>query len=121
MSLKHGKLTKTTLVSMPKITKLLLTSLVSEQPTKINMGQCCVMRHILMITMEKHFSQYLITCWINSGELHFLLYDKTEQLARDKPEITDCDIFLPTRILDIFFDIENDPSNEILQQLALLS
>ena len=56
-------------------------------------------------------------CWINSGELHFLSYDKTEQLARDKPEITDCDIFLPTRILDI----ENDPSNEILQQLALLS
>ncbi|CAB3981178.1 Hypothetical predicted protein [Paramuricea clavata] len=53
-------------------------------------------------------------CWINSGELHFLSYDKTEQLTRYKPEITDCDIFLPTRILDIFFDIENDPSNEIL-------
>ncbi|CAB3988976.1 Hypothetical predicted protein [Paramuricea clavata] len=59
--------------------------------------------------------------WIHSGELHFLSYEKTEQLARDKPEITDCDIFLPTRILYIFFDIENDPSNEILQQLALLS
>ena len=59
--------------------------------------------------------------WVHSGELHFLSYEKTEQLARDKPEITDCDIFLPTRILDIFFHIENDPSNEILQQLALLS
>ena len=59
--------------------------------------------------------------WVGSTELHFLSYEKTEQLATDMPDINDCNIFLPTRILDIFFDIENDPSDEMLNQLALLS
>ena len=37
--------------------------------------------------------------WIHSGELHFLSYKKTEQLARDKPEIT---IFANTNVRHIF-------------------
>ena len=60
-------------------------------------------------------------CWMHSQNLHYLSYEKTDQLAKDKPEITKCDAFLPTRILDIFFCIDNDPADEFLQQLALLS
>ena len=59
--------------------------------------------------------------WVHSQKLHYLSYEKTDQLAKDKTEITKCDAFLPTRILHIFFCIDNDPPDDILQQLALLS
>jgi hypothetical protein len=85
-------------------------SLMSEQSTNINMAQCCVTRHVLMVTMEKHFSQYRITS-VGFILVNFIPFHtkKTEQLARDKPEYGH------------IFDIENYPSNAILHQLALLS
>ena len=60
--------------------------------------------------------------WINSmGELHYLSYEKTEQLCEDTPDaFSSNDIFLPTRILNLFLDIDNNPPDDILNQLALL-
>ena len=59
--------------------------------------------------------------WINSmGELHYLSYEKTE-LCEDTPDaFSSNDIFLPTRILNLFLDIDNNSPDDMLNQLALL-
>ena len=61
--------------------------------------------------------------WVNEkGELHYLSLEKTQHLMRENPAIVASnDQFLPRRILDTFFNIEPDPPEEILKQLAILS
>lgn len=52
---------------------------------------------------------------------HYLTSEKTERLTREHPEIgTSSELFLPGKILDIFFNIDDDPSEDILKQLAVL-
>ena len=61
--------------------------------------------------------------WVNeNGELHYLSFEKTEHLTREYSKIaTSSDLFLPGRILDTFFNIEPDPPDDILEQVAILS
>ena len=60
--------------------------------------------------------------WINSkGELHYLSYEKTELLCQDIPDaFPSTGIFPRTRILNLFLNIDNNPPDDILNQLALL-
>ena len=61
--------------------------------------------------------------WVNeNGELHYLSFEKTEHLTREYSKIaTSSDLFLPGRMLDTFFNIEPDPPDDILEQIAILS
>ncbi|KAJ7386267.1 hypothetical protein OS493_010671 [Desmophyllum pertusum] len=50
--------------------------------------------------------------WLNeNGELHYLSFEKMEQLQKNVPELSVAsDLFLPGKILDIYFRMEPDPS-----------
>jgi hypothetical protein len=56
--------------------------------------------------------------WIDSGgELHYLSYEKTSLLGLiDTPQL-----FLPSIILDTFFIIDNNPPDDVLSRIAILS
>ncbi|KAL9976735.1 hypothetical protein ACROYT_G014062 [Oculina patagonica] len=60
--------------------------------------------------------------WIHeNGELHYLSFEKTQHLMRENAEIeASSELFLPGKIVDIFFNIDREPPENILNQLALL-
>lgn len=58
--------------------------------------------------------------WIKTGELHYLPLEETSNLAHGRSWTDISGAFLPTKILDLFFNIVHDPSEDIIKQVALL-
>ena len=59
--------------------------------------------------------------WIRTGELHYLPLEETVNLAHDRSWTDIPGAFLPTKILDLVFNIVHDPSEDIIKQIALLA
>ena len=57
--------------------------------------------------------------WQQTGELHYLSYEKTLSLYNSEL-ITTPNFFLPSRILENLFVINNTPQDDILPNIALL-
>ena len=61
------------------------------------------------------------TTWLqNEGELHYLSYEKTAILYNTR-EIKRPALFLPSRILDLFFIMDSDPPDDVLNNIAILA
>ena len=58
--------------------------------------------------------------WIKTGELHYLPFEEASAInCGPWTEIPDA--FLPTKVLDLCFNIIHDPPDDILKQIALLA
>ena len=61
------------------------------------------------------------TTWLqNEGELHYLSCEKTAILYNTRA-IKRPALFLPSRILDLFFIMDSDPPDDILNNIAILA
>ena len=58
--------------------------------------------------------------WIKTGELHYLPFEETVTVYSG-PWMDIPDAFLPTKVLDLCFNIVHDPPDDVLKQISFLA
>ena len=58
--------------------------------------------------------------WVKTGDLHYLPFEETSAIYNG-PWMDIPDAFLPTKVLDLCFNVMHDPPENILKQISLLA
>ena len=84
-----------------------------------NVGQISFHKHFKERVLEQPIPDYIR--WFHThDELHYLSYEKTAAITAKNEIKLHAGEFLPTRVMNLFFQLSSDPPESVLENLARL-